>query len=74
MVSVNHKCTIIDIVLNLILQLFKGQCQKGHYSKSVVEDTGEFLFLGTLDSELSCEEAKSVHETPHVVSVLVITL
>jgi hypothetical protein len=37
MVPVNHKCTISDIGLDLILQLFKGQCQKGHYCISVVE-------------------------------------
>jgi hypothetical protein len=34
MVPVNHKCTIIDMVLDLILQLFKGQRQKGHNCKS----------------------------------------
>jgi hypothetical protein len=48
MVPVNHKCTISDIGLDLILQLFKGQRQKGHYCISVVEDTVNSCFLGTL--------------------------
>ena len=60
MVPVNHKCTIIDIGLDLILQLFKGQCEKRHY----------FQKCGGRYGEESFGEAKSVYETERVVSVL----
>jgi hypothetical protein len=45
MVPVNHKCTIIDIGLDLILQLFKGQCEKQHYFQKCGGRYGEVLFL-----------------------------
>jgi hypothetical protein len=64
MVPVNHKCTIIDMVLDIFLQLFKGQRQKGHYCKSVVEIYGDFLLFRYFG-------IKSVYEAPHVVNLLV---
>jgi hypothetical protein len=64
MVPVNHKCTVIDMVIDIFLQLFKGQRQKGHYCKSVVEIYGDFLLFTYFG-------IKSVYEAPHVVNALV---
>jgi hypothetical protein len=64
MVPVNHKCTITDMVHDLILQLINGQRQIGHYCKSVVEIYGDFLLFRYFG-------IKSVYEAPHVVNVLV---